>query len=187
MNNFVNELSQIMPPPAEGGTIVDWDHVERNYELPFPADFKDFIRRYGAGLIDDYLSVKAPDPGNRFIDLIQSSFDFAGTLRGVRDTLPVELSHPLESRVGGIILWAANEDGDLCFWISDGHNPDRWRVGVYSRNFNDWNEYPFGFSEFLVGVLKGEIESPFSRSDFPSKRPGFKFWRTYLDELLDEG
>lgn len=165
---------------------VDWRQAEEVSGIPFPQDFKDFVGYFGPGVIDDYVSVSAPDPGNPSIDLVGKSANFVETLRGVRDTLPADLSYLLESRVGGLIMWGANEDGDLCFWISEPGDPEQWRVGVYSRNFNGWTEYPCGFAEFLVGVVNGKIESPFSRADFPPASCSFKTWRAYLDELLDE-
>lgn len=188
MNGFVAELVRILNHPVEEGRVdVDWGQVEEVSGVSFPTDFKDFVACLGAGLIDDYVSVSAPDPDNTSIDLIGKSENFVETLRGVRETLPEELSaYPLRSRVGGIIMWGANEDGDLCFWIAEPGDPDQWRVGVYNRNFNDWREYPCGFAEFLVGVLTREIESPFSRADFPPESSSFKTWRVYLDELLDE-
>jgi hypothetical protein len=186
MDRYVEEIARIMPPPAEGGGDIDWGRLERDFRISFPQDFKDFARVFGAGVIDEYVSISIPDPGNSFVDLIQKSRNFVETLHGVKETLPIQLSYPLESRVGGIIMWAANEDGDLCFWIPDVENPNQWRIGVYSRNYNDWHEYPFGFSEFLFGILTGVIESPFSRSDFPPKSPHFKSWHTALNELLNE-
>ncbi|ATW52326.1 hypothetical protein CGZ69_35840 [Streptomyces peucetius subsp. caesius ATCC 27952] len=181
-------LGRLMPPSAEGGAVVDWERLEREYRIPFPSDFRDFIGLYGAGVVDGYLSISAPDPANPRIDLFRGSQVLVATLRGVRETLPENMCrHPLQSRVGGIIRWAANEDGDLCFWISDSDDPEQWRVGVYSRNFNDWHEYDCGFAEFLVQVLTGALESPFSRSDFPPESPCFTPWRTHLDELLVEG
>ncbi|MFB8778062.1 hypothetical protein [Streptomyces broussonetiae] len=165
---------------------MKWEHLDRDHNILFPSDFRDFARLYGAGLIGDYISVSVPDSGNRFVDLLQKSRDFVATLYGVRETLPTRMSYTLEPRGGGLIMWAANEDGDLCFWIVEGEDPDLWRVGIYSRNLNNWSEYSCGFVEFLVGVLSGAVESPFYRSDFPSKPITFKTWRTHLDELFAE-
>jgi hypothetical protein len=184
MDIHVERLSQIVQYRHEVEEVPDWTRMEEEFSIPFPADFRDFARIFGAGLLDDYISITIPWPGNGFIDLIQSSNDFLETLRGVRDTLPAEMTYPLESRVGGLILWGANEDTDLCFWIPEGA-PNQWRTGVYSRTFNDWTEYQCGFAEFLVGVVSGEIESPFAASDFPSQRPLFKSWHQRLDEALD--
>lgn len=154
--------------------------AERGGSLPVFAPDRQSATRLAA------LLPELDADGRVSIDLVGKSANFVETLRGVRDTLPADLSYPLESCVGGIIMWGVNEDGDLCFWISETGDPEQWRVGVYSRNFNGWTECPCGFAEFLVGVVNGKIESPFSRADFPPVSCSFKTWRAYLDELLDE-
>lgn len=186
MDSSVEQLMRIMPPPVEGGSAVDWERLEHDYGISFPSDFRDFAQVYGAGIVDDYISVSVPDPGNRFVDLLQKSRDFTATLKGVQETLPAQMSHLLDSRIDEILMWAADEDGDLCFWTPEGRDPEHWNVGVYSRNFNDWTQYSCGFAEFLVEVLTRVTESPFYRSDFPSEYPAFKTWRKHLDDLLAE-
>lgn len=186
MDPNVHDLTRVMTPPRQGGEEVDWVHIEREFHIPFPRDFRDFVRIFGAGSLDDYLAILAPVPGNNYIDLIQSSRNFLETLNGVREALPAEMIYPLESRVGGLVKWAGNEDGDLCFWIASGVDPNAWKVAVYSRTFNDWTEYDCGFAAFLVRIVTREIDSPFARSDFPSSSPSFKSWRQEFEEFLGE-
>lgn len=184
MNIHVQRLSRIVQHHPSGDELPDWSRMESEFGISFPSDFRDFTRVFGAGLLDGYVSISVPDAENRFIDLIRRSEEYLHSLNGVRGTLPVQLAYPLESRIGGLIVWGVNEDADLCCWIPEG-DPDEWRVGVYSRTFNDWMEYQCGFAEFLVGVMSGEIESPFARSDFPSRLPFFESWRRRLEEFQE--
>ena len=53
-------LTSLVAPPAAGGDAFDWDGLTAPYPRGFPDDYKEFMRIYGPGLFDDFLSVAPP-------------------------------------------------------------------------------------------------------------------------------
>ncbi|GLY70022.1 hypothetical protein [Amycolatopsis taiwanensis] len=64
----VDVLMGLMPPPREGGALVDWDPIAGLWGRPFPPDYQRFIEVYGAGTIQDFLGVLGPQPKVPFED-----------------------------------------------------------------------------------------------------------------------
>ncbi|MEU3620373.1 hypothetical protein ABZ725_50155 [Streptomyces sp. NPDC006872] len=61
MTQRIDLLAQLMPPHPGAGDTVVWDSVERSWGTRFPGDYKEFITRYGAGAISDYLVLIPPE------------------------------------------------------------------------------------------------------------------------------
>ena len=58
----VDALLRLMPPPENGRSAVDWDRMAQSWGRPFPPDYQRFIEVYGAGVVQDFLVVLAPQP-----------------------------------------------------------------------------------------------------------------------------
>ena len=56
----VDALLRMMPPPQHGGRAVDWEVMARSWGRAFPPDYRRFIEVYGAGTIEDFLVIVAP-------------------------------------------------------------------------------------------------------------------------------
>ncbi|MEU0411515.1 hypothetical protein ABZ307_27365 [Streptomyces griseorubiginosus] len=59
-DDLLARLTSLVAPPAAGGDTFDWDGLSARYPRGFPDDYKEFMRLYGPGLFDDFLSVAPP-------------------------------------------------------------------------------------------------------------------------------
>ncbi|MCF2525745.1 SMI1/KNR4 family protein [Yinghuangia soli] len=165
----LHEIAALMPPPSAPDLAKDaeWRSAEEHFGSVLPPDYREFLACYGEGIIDEYLMILGPRFRNGVSGIVRSNRDvlsaLASVVPGSRAGFPVAL----ESKVGGVVLWGCTEDGDYCFWRCLGDDPQGWTTVVYSRHFDDWEEYPCGFSEFLLLLLSGSLDRPFYRSVFP--------------------
>ncbi|NKY88490.1 SMI1/KNR4 family protein [Nocardia veterana] len=153
----VTQLADLLPPsPLPVSPLPYWREIEETLGHGLPADYKEFIDRYGAGSINGELSVFYPI--DRYSDdLVVERRDawFDDYSFGHSEDLPA----------GRLIEWGGNEDGDRCFWFVDDEypdsDPDTWPVYVYfrDRDLDDcWHRFDGGMAEFLTGVVDGEFE-----------------------------
>ncbi|WP_393072265.1 SMI1/KNR4 family protein [Streptomyces sp. LN704] len=136
--------------PGAGDT-VDWGAVEAGWGTPFPGDFKKFMVEYGAGTIDDYLSVLLAEP--------QGGFDGGPAYMGMaEESRNAEVAWRVEPSKPRLITWGLDSSADILCWQADGDDPDDWPVVVWSRGDGRWSEYPGGMAEFLCHVFRAEFD-----------------------------
>lgn len=180
-SDMAEALGEILRLPAlktggRGG--FDWSPVEAKLGATLPQDYKRFIDSYGAGLIDDHVTVCAPDEPRDWADLLQHNvyaqecvrLDFGGPDNDSRgwhlgDSLqwePRREDVPSWFNPGdNLISWGHTGNGDLLFWhIKPGVAPDDWPV-VFKEEGPYWEQYQSGVSAALVGLLTGAIRSEY--------------------------
>ncbi|WP_141689468.1 SMI1/KNR4 family protein [Streptomyces sp. DI166] len=149
--NWFDELRRAMPSHPGAGDVVDWAAVEAGWETSFPRDFKEFMAEYGAGAIDDYLTVLLAEPRGGFADG-PAYMGMADESRNAEDLWPPGYGKPR------LIAWGLDSSADILCWRADGDDPDRWPVVVWSRGGGRWAEYPGGMAEFLCRVFRAEFD-----------------------------
>lgn len=140
-----------MPSHPGAGETVDWDAVEASWGTAFPSDFKEFMAEYGAGTIDDYLSVLLAEPRGGFGG-VPAYMGMAEESRNAEDMWRSGSCTPR------LITWGLDSSADILCWRADGGDPDRWPVMVWSRHGGRWSEYPGGMTEFLCRVFRAEFD-----------------------------
>jgi hypothetical protein len=139
------ELAQVIgaksgPEPES----TDWLAVERQLQVPLPADYKSFIDMYGTGTFCD---IRIVGPG------ASGDFDmFALTLQqyeraGVSNRSGISAFQP---DVGGLLAWGETLDGWTCNWRITDLNPDKWGVAMVAPNFQPVFHDELSFSSFLL-------------------------------------
>ncbi|MFJ8977942.1 SMI1/KNR4 family protein [Streptomyces sp. NPDC102282] len=153
-------LRQLMPPTAESDTSVDWARMSESWGKAFPSDFRYFIEAYGAGTIEDCLSVLRPEPRGAE----------SGTDDMLMETVNAESAWTREPKSADLvdaspelIAWGLDSSSDILCWDASGDDPESWPVLVRSRGDNLWSRYDCGMVEFLVRVLRaGFADCPLS-------------------------
>ncbi|MFJ8478366.1 hypothetical protein [Kitasatospora sp. NPDC094011] len=84
--------------------------------------------------------------------------DTGAAFKQMREDSPDLCPYPVYPEPGGLLYWASNYNGDHCFWLTEGDDPDRWPVVVWLRGeFPDgWHRYDMGMARFLLLALSGE-------------------------------
>ncbi|MFJ8013743.1 SMI1/KNR4 family protein [Streptomyces sp. NPDC096339] len=156
----ISILLTVMPPRAGAGSQVDWDVMDRAWGFSFPSDYKAFVEHYGAGVIENFVSVFEP--------ALERSGQPTGPMAeesSVAEELWEELQGipGVEAQADRISAWAADGTGDLLCWLRAGDDPDQWPVLVYERGKDAFRLYPCGMTEFLVRVFQAQFpEHPLS-------------------------
>ncbi|MET4656637.1 hypothetical protein ABID80_000329 [Streptomyces sp. PvP037] len=155
-------LVGLLPPPAGAGVMVEWEAVQRAWELVFPSDFKGFLACYGDGLAGLDLSVLVPstvtpetcdEPG---APLGGMGFITADSRATWVDTEPTGI----DAAADDLVTWGASSSADLYCWLTHGA-PEDWPVVLFSHGDDTWTRFDCGMTEFLYRVLSadGRVEA----------------------------
>ncbi|MGW7344973.1 SMI1/KNR4 family protein [Streptomyces sp. NPDC054854] len=171
----IARLRLMLPPPVGGGDAVDWEAVERETRLQFPADYREFVASYGGGEIDEYLSVSTPPvAGSPYGDLL----DRLDPALSDRDRQELGALLP-GGNLPQLLPFADSASSDVAFWLRDGA-PDDWRVAVFRRQtpygVNRWTVFDGAMASFCTAVLNGEAD-PFSERIEADEQHVFVNWR----------
>jgi hypothetical protein len=173
-----------MAPPPEGGDVIIWNQVATESGLRFPADYRDFVAVFGGGAVDDYLEIYTPPvPGSWRSGLLGWKKPLALDDDWHLRSLGRFVADPAHHEMFG---FAANGDGDDAVWSCGSADPDEWKVLVGARhpeNDSPWSFFDGGMADFLLALIRREIDAPFSRAGFPSSPPRYLGWREWQTAL----
>jgi hypothetical protein len=159
MTNPLERLRSLVPPPSGGGGRRDWAAVERRLGRALPADYKDFVDAYGGGQLDRHVGLLVPAPsrpGSELVSYNDGYFDDLTNLWEITENRPPELDVD-DLR---LVVWADTIDADTLNWlVLPGEPPERWPVAVLDADLGDCELYPMTCTEFLAGLVSGEIDS----------------------------
>lgn len=142
------------------------------YGVAFPAGYLEWASRYNTLAICDELVVynfldvvsgfdkaKLVAMSEVYMDPVSGStyprmavFDHEGEPLGKLDPLPL---YPDDN---GLLLWGEG-GGDSYFWNASRADPSDWTI-VVTDNEEHWQEFEFGFLEFLVRLLNHSLARP---------------------------
>lgn len=123
-----------MPPHDGADEQVDWDAIRRAWGVGFPSDYIAFMSTYGAGGIDDALSVVTPEASTQPAD----SPDLGGMAAETAN-----MRHMWESDGGpnevdagpdSVVAWGVSCGADILGWLTLDHDPNKWPVVVWERH-----------------------------------------------------
>ncbi|MEU9080707.1 hypothetical protein [Kitasatospora sp. NPDC048538] len=132
----------------------------------FPEDYKEFIDVFGSGEVRGDLGVLDPLPRSGGVSADDAIY---GMVRRTSEDVGLQFAamreedfdlcpFPIYPEAGGLLVWAANYNGDFCFWLTEGADSSRWPVIVWLRGRfpNSWMRYDMGMAEFLLLVISGD-------------------------------
>ncbi|MQS15922.1 hypothetical protein F7Q99_27620 [Streptomyces kaniharaensis] len=166
MRDDVRELAGLAGWVPQGAYRMPWSAALRAIGIGLPSDYREFIDVFGAGEIRGDLGILDPLPrpgGVNVADGIsrmvrRTTEDIGLEFRAMREESFDLCPYQVYPEAGGLLMWAGNYNGDICFWLTEGADPDRWPVIVWHRGrFPDgWSRYDMGMVEFLLLVVAGE-------------------------------
>ena len=98
--------------------------MEAVIKTELPPDYKVFINTYGTGSIDSFLWVLNPFSSNKHLNLLDQLSTTLDAFRVFQKDSGVELAYPLYPLKGGLIPWAASDNGDVLFCAVKANQPN---------------------------------------------------------------
>ena len=160
MHPDVEQLTRIVPPPAERGPRA-WPEVEARLGTALPEDFKDLVDTYGGGVFDETIWVLEPDCADRDYDLLAMKEERAEVLARLWEIGPEPRPVQLEAAGAGLLPFAYIEGtGAYLYWLTskDGR-PEDWTVLANAGRGPEWEHHPVQSTQFILSVITGEIHS----------------------------
>lgn len=160
MTPSLERLRQLVPPPQAPPAVPDWAATEGRIGRALPQDFKELVEAYGGGDFDGHLSLLVPPPtrtGSEIAGYNDGRMDELNDLWEITENRPAVLDGP------GLLLvtWADTIDSDSVNWLVEpGLSPQEWAVAVLDADLGACEIYRMTGTEFLAGLLSGEIDSP---------------------------
>ncbi|MEV7783627.1 hypothetical protein [Kitasatospora sp. NPDC088351] len=184
MRDDVRRLSGLAGWRArEDAPRVSWDRAQEEAGLGFPSAYREFVDVFGAGEVRGDLGVLDPllRPGGAAGEggisrmVRRTTEDIGLQFRAMREESFDLCPYPVYPEAGGLLVWAGNYNGDICFWLTEGDDPDCWPVIVWHRGrFPDaWSRYDVGMVEFLLLVVAGETPE---LADLAFQDPSVPIW-----------
>jgi hypothetical protein len=147
----LDELTSLVPPPAEPPPAVDWDAAHAALGVELPADYRALADRYGGGSLAG-LRLLVPGHPNRHADLLQQVEPQRWTLRYLIEQ-GIEQPYDPDS----LLPWGIDEGGNVAWWLTDGS----WPVVANEARGEEWHRHDGGAVSFLVALLSGREQSDF--------------------------
>ena len=69
--------------------------------------------------------------------------------------VPHKIPHRVFPAEDGMVLWATTLDGDACFLVPEPRGA--WRIGVWFRQWAQWEEYESGVPTWLLRQAEGTL------------------------------
>ncbi|MFJ5220705.1 hypothetical protein ACIP98_39290 [Streptomyces sp. NPDC088354] len=168
MINYVEQLTQLLPPPPGQVARPPWELSPEEVGFSFPADYRAFADSYGNGYIASRNSLRfrvrtptsvpgrpgAPVGFSGLVDWHTSRISplFSGWSEGEWGGR----IYPMHPEPEGLLTWGENEQGDLFWWLMEGNDPDAWPVIVWARGPATTYRFNFGMAKFLYSMLSGD-------------------------------
>jgi hypothetical protein len=146
-----------MPPHEGAGDSIDWREAESSYRTVFPRDYKEFVATYGRGEVDMFLTFLVPGKceGPRPSDSMAEETAEARRMWLRRPPAGYGTTDPAL-----VVAWGVTSRADLLCWAPGGEQgPDEWPVAVWSRGSLNWTVHDCGMLEYVVRLLRGELDS----------------------------
>jgi hypothetical protein len=189
MHETVAQLAELFGQPGRPVTPVPWHDSQSETGIVFPADFRDFVDRFGGGQVRQELSVHEPaawpkEPGapTRFAGFVWYTTQQGGIgdyLAGqYEDGNFKECPYPVYPEPGGLLIWGNTWNADQLFWLTEGE-PDEWRVAVWYRQLAQWDRFDGGFAAFMLALVTGAY--PMASELLPPRSSEVPEWETQSD------
>jgi len=155
----LSELEQVLPVPKHPVQVPSAEDIRSAEEalgLRLPQDYKDYIRTYGSGKIDDFLWILLPGSPNPYGDLItvwkEQKPIFEHMQKG-----EAPLSYDLHPATPGLLPIGQTDNGDTLFYVCEGP-AETWRMAVLVSRDDDVEVFDLGLTSFLAAALRHELD-----------------------------
>ncbi|MFJ3758566.1 hypothetical protein [Streptomyces sp. NPDC090080] len=117
-------------------------------------DYKEFVAGFGPGIIGRFLRVLHPQSAT--LDMFETIERMAPLYQ---ELVPETIPHSVFPRGdGGMVQWASTVEGDACFLVRG--TASTWRIGVWFRQWAQWEEYEESVPVWLVRQAEGRLTIP---------------------------
>ena len=147
----LDELTSLVPPPAEPPPAVDWEAARAAFGAELPADYRALVERYGARELAG-LTLLVPGHPNRHVDLLRQVEPQRWALQYLIDE-GVEQPYPPER----LLPWGIDSAGNVVWWLMEGD----WPVVANEARGEEWHRHDGGAAGFLAALLSGRETSDF--------------------------
>jgi hypothetical protein len=131
--------------------------MEEQLGTCLPADFRDFIFRYGTGVFNEpgRLCISPSNPlAPDFHRKFRSDCDWLREMKdGVGDE---EFPYAVFPQNPGLFLWAEDDNGCLLFWLTEGE-ADRWPVLLRPPGPHEFERIDLPMTSFLARAFARTI------------------------------
>ncbi|MCX4862152.1 SMI1/KNR4 family protein [Streptomyces canus] len=169
----IEGLAQDVGIEAPRRFVVDWQRAESEIGTRLPQEYKDYVYWFGPGGFEDDFFVSVPGVENSNVEFLSNFRDEVEDLRswnsGDRTPAPIRLF----PEAGGWLPFAVTDEGCAVFWVTEGDDPDRWKVAARTRYWEP-EYFDGGFAEFLRAAVWGTAE--FGALPEPQHTPPLEFW-----------
>lgn len=147
------------PPPASSVPVIDWRAVEENIRRDLPSDYKELASRYGPGTFGGFVWIYHPTATAQWVDLTGPA-PAAIRAQLERDQESNTFHPPHDPHQ--LFPMGVTDNGNYLFWVTDPEDrPDAWRVAVNEARGPKWYTHHGNLTDFLAGVLSGQLTVPF--------------------------
>jgi hypothetical protein len=172
MAGELDELMRLLPAPQEQVAAPPWRQSKGEIGVDFPADYRDFVDRFGGGSMTSELmflefSVFAPCSVGLTVDAPRGFEAFmVNQAKRVRPLFVFDGAdeaywggtvYPVHPDPGGLLAWGQNQEGDVFFWLTEDPDPDRWPVVMWARGPATTYRFEGGMVAFLLALFQGEL------------------------------
>jgi hypothetical protein len=163
----IEKLLRILPPPLlpVDGLLDNFGALEQRLGR-MPADYKEFIKRYGTGSIGRFIWILNANAHNSHLNLLQEMEPILGALRHLRRS-GEPCPYRLYPESDGLLPYGKTDNGDVLYWLTVG-KPERWPVVVNAAREPSYERFDCDMTGFLIGILTREIRSSIFPASFPS-------------------
>ncbi|SFO17494.1 hypothetical protein SAMN04489713_104380 [Actinomadura madurae] len=174
MATSVRQLTEVasLVPLADP---FDWGRVERRIGAAVPRDYRELLDAGGGGIWLDWLRLYVPAPGVglKHVDLERSGVEFE------------QLQDLFEDEVVGrpdgldpdsrLLPWASTGTGLTLYWqVSPEAAAGSYPIRVSDRNGDVWERYDLLTTDFLLGIIRGEVHSELLNESWTKRDMLFK-------------
>ncbi|MFF7476909.1 hypothetical protein [Streptomyces sp. NPDC008092] len=147
-----SDLEACFGAPRGYSGLDAWEELEAAAG-PLPMDYKEFVAGFGPGIVGGFLNVLHPQSAalNMF-----ATIEHMAPLH--QELVPDAIPHPVFPKDGGMVQWASTVEGDACFLV--GGAADTWRIGIWFRQWAEWEEYEESVPAWLFRQLEGKLIIP---------------------------
>ncbi|MFF1921903.1 hypothetical protein ACFVW8_15185 [Streptomyces sp. NPDC058221] len=158
----LDALVRLCPPPSDPPPAPDWVQAECALGTTLPADYKQLVETYGAGVFDETVWLLVPGSADTELDLCAQATERIETLAGLWEAGEEKPDGLLETGAR-IVPWAYEEgSGAFLYWLArPGQHPDEWTVLYNEGRGPLWEPHATGCLAFLLAVLTGTAETEY--------------------------
>src|SRR5262249_3636285 len=128
--------------------------------VTFPEDFKQFISRYGAGEINDFIRIDNPFHRGNLADYEKDVRENLQRYRGQRARDPKVWPYRAWPAAAGSFPLGSTSNGDEILWRTSGKGKE-WTVLLWSRGGSGFHDCGCGWTAFLRRLFEEDVQVGF--------------------------